>query len=171
MEHMTNKIIKQRWAEKLLSGEELTLDDRESIAYELGCTSLLEVAFSHLCQKLWLQSKPKSLKLTGKEREFLTKVFPRNKIGRKSGVTDATIKTTVFFDSIRSQHMNDKDAYIELADSLKIEDICERGKKALKVMKYDFANDDLVSNIQAQHAEWLMKSVLQEYFKPSHIEE
>jgi hypothetical protein len=76
--HTTNKRIKQAFVDKLLSGEEISLDDRESIAYELGASDTLEAALKVLCGKLWLQVKPSKakLKLTENERSLLKKLFP-----------------------------------------------------------------------------------------------
>lgn len=182
--HTTNKAIKRMMAEKLLSGEELTNDDREQIAYELGCTSLLEQAYRHLCRKLWVQSKPSTLKLTKAETELLSKAFPRSQKGRKRGTTDQTITAAMVYDLLKGKHENAYDAYAEVAVVIKamhgtnhdiesVRKMIVRGNKELKKSKYEYVTtvDEIACNIKARHDDYLMKRALEEHFKPTHIEE
>jgi len=98
--HTTNKRIKQAFVDKLLCGEELSMDDRESIAYELGATDTLGVALEVLCGKLWLQVKPSLFKLTKDERTLLKKLYPRPKAGRKpTGAGEVPMMMAIFHNS------------------------------------------------------------------------
>jgi len=180
---ITSRSIRKKKAEKLLSGEELTMEDRESIAFELCCENYEERTFRRICEKLWLQSKPKTVKLTIEERELLTEVFPRNKRGRKAtGAGDSTILVSLWYSHFRNQYSTNIETYQAVAKtmlaigggSVSIDTLVkrkQRGDEALAAMPdidYDAAKPQItLEKIEALQS----KGVLRDYFKPSLLEE
>jgi len=166
-QHMTTADIKRKWAEKLLSGETLTAEDREQIAYELGCTDMLEAAYRLLCRKLWFSVRPGSVLLTSKERDFLSKAFPPRKgVGRKHGPKDQTLESAMLYEVKRPSFDSDIECYRSIAQMLGMSspDVAkksvERGLQFVNAMEYDPINDDLVCNIQKRHDDAIIRNIL-----------
>ena len=115
----TTNDVKQALADKLLSGEVLSMHDRENIAAMLECESAMETAYRIMCRKLWLQTKPSDLKLTQSEEDFLNKLFPRRGKGRDEGASEAFVLMALYYQSIRPTYKSDRKAHAEIVEAYK----------------------------------------------------